>query len=70
MDSANAKDLGTKFKKVREEENFTQAQVAKKAQIHVNYYARIERGEVVPRWDIVSKVAKALSIKLKLPLEN
>lgn len=44
-------------------------EVAEKAGIHVNYYARSERGEVTPRVDIVESVAKELKIRLKLPLD-
>lgn len=58
------------LKKAREEANLTQAEVAEKAGIHVNYYARVERGEVTPRVDIVESIAKALKIKLNLPLDN
>ena len=57
------------FKQAREDANLTQSEVAEKAKIHVNYYARIERGEVTPRVDIVENIAKALKIKLKLPLD-
>ena len=39
------KDLGDKLKRAREKAKMTQAEVAAKAGIHVNYYARIERGE-------------------------
>ena len=42
----------------------------KKADIDTNYYARVERGEVKPRGYIVNDIAKALGIKLKLPLES
>ena len=56
------------FKDAREKAGLTQAQVAKKASIHPNYYARIERGEPKARGDILDKIAKALNIKLKLPL--
>lgn len=58
------------FLDAREKAGLTQAEVAKKANIHVNYYARVERGEAKPRWDIVDQIAKALDIKLKLPLES
>lgn len=58
------------FKEARERAELTQAEVAKKAGVHVNYYARVERAEVVARGDILNKIAKALNIKLKLPLEN
>lgn len=33
-----------------------------------NYYARVERGEVTPRVDIVEQIAKALKISLRFPL--
>ena len=56
------------FKTAREKARLTQFQVAEKAGIHVNYYARVERGEVTPRVDIVENIAKALKINLKLPL--
>lgn len=58
------------FKKAREDANLTQAEVAEKSGIHVNYYARVERGEVTPRVDIVNKIAKALKIEVKLPLKK
>ena len=48
----------------------TQVEVAEKAGIHYNYYARIERGEANPRVDIVDAIAKALKIKLKFPLNE
>lgn len=57
------------FKEAREKANLTQGEIAERAGIHVNYYARIERAEVVARGDILNKIAKALNIKLKLPLE-
>ena len=60
------------FREAREKSGLTQAEVAKKAGIDTNYYARIERGreDIQPRGYILNDIAKALSIKLKLPLEN
>jgi transcriptional regulator with XRE-family HTH domain len=58
------------FKSSREKAGFTQADVAQKADINVNYYARIERAEVIARGDILNRIAKALKISLKLPLDN
>ena len=64
-------DIVKIFKEAREKSGLTQAEVAKKAGIHVNYYARIERGEKIkPRGYILNNIAKALGIKLKLPLES
>jgi transcriptional regulator with XRE-family HTH domain len=37
--------LGKNIKKARKKADLTQAEVAEKAEIHVNYFARIERGE-------------------------
>ena len=56
------------FRESREESGLTQAALAKKASINANYYARVERGEVTPRVDIVEKIAKALKISLRFPL--
>ena len=57
------KDLGKKLKHCREEAKLTQAQVAELAGIHVNYYARIERGEENPTYEILLKIKKALKIE-------
>lgn len=56
------------LKQAREKAGLTQADVAEKAGIHANYYARVERGEVTPRVDVVENIAKALKIKVNLPL--
>jgi transcriptional regulator with XRE-family HTH domain len=58
------------LKEAREKAGLTQAEAAEKAGIHFNYYARVERGEVTPRVDIVENIAKALKIRLHLPLEK
>jgi len=63
-------DIATIFKNAREKAGLTQSDVADKAKIHVNYYARVERAEVVARGDILNKIAKALQIKLNLPLKD
>jgi len=58
------------FKTAREKAGLTQAEAAEKAGIHFNYYARVERGEVTPRVNIVENIAKALKIEVKLPLRR
>ncbi len=57
------KELGEKLRKVREELDLTQAEVAEKADLHVNYYARIERGEENPSFEKLQGIMKALKIK-------
>ncbi|MDP3993256.1 MAG: helix-turn-helix transcriptional regulator [bacterium] len=59
----NLKQLGEKLRKVREHSGLTQAEVANKADIHVNYYARIERGEENPSFEKLQNIMKALGIK-------
>lgn len=63
-------DVAKIFKEAREKTGLTQAEIAEKAGIHVNYYARIERAEVAARGNILNEIAKALGLKLKLPLES
>lgn len=58
------------LKEAREKAGLTQAEVAEKAGIHFNYYARVERGEVTPRVDIVENIARALKINLRLPFDK
>lgn len=68
MDQKNS--LGKILKEARIKAKLTQSEVAEGAGIHVNYYARIERGEVNPTIDIVDSIAKSLNIKIKFPLET
>ncbi len=56
-------DIGKKIKAIREKKDLTQAEVAKKAGIHFNYFARVERGEVNARIPIIEKIAKAFDVK-------
>ncbi len=60
------KDLGNKLKHAREKAKLTQAEVAERAGIHVNYYARVERGEENPTYEILIKIKKALKIESDL----
>lgn len=62
-------DIAKIFKEAREKQGLTQEEVAKKAKVSVNYYARIERADPMPRGDVVNRIAKALGIKINLPLE-
>ena len=57
------KDLGNKLKRVREKAKLTQAEVAERAGIHVNYYARIERGEENPTYEKLESIKKSLGIE-------
>ena len=55
--------LGENIKKIRLEAKLTQKQVADKADMNVNYFARIERGEENLTFEVLEKIVKALKIK-------
>lgn len=57
------KDLGDTLRKARRRANLTQAQVAADIDVHVNYYARIEREEHTPSLEVLHKIMKVLKIK-------
>lgn len=57
------KEFGEKLKEVRVKRDMTQADVARKATITVNYYARIERGEENPSFEVIKGLTAALKVK-------
>ena len=63
------KELGDKLKEARGKLMLTQADVAGKTGMTVNYYAMIERGEVNLTYNKLRKLFKTLKIKSsELPL--
>ena len=63
MATDELKKLGEKLRQVRESAHLTQADVAKAADVHVNYYARIERGEVNPSYEKLQSIKRVLKIQ-------
>lgn len=59
---STTKKIGKKLKEIRLEKGLTQAELAKKADLNANYYAKIERGEVKPAPEAYEKIAKALKV--------
>lgn len=57
------KQLGENIKKAREKLGKTQEEIALKAEIHVTYLSRIERGVVNPSMEVLENIAKALKVK-------
>lgn len=58
---ANAKN---KIKEIREQKGLTQEEVAKKAEILANYFAKIERGTINTSVEKANKIAKALEVEV------
>lgn len=55
--------FGQNIRKVRTKIGLTQEQLAERANLHVNYYARVERGEENPSYETIEKIVKALKVK-------
>jgi transcriptional regulator with XRE-family HTH domain len=55
--------IAKKLKAARLDNNFTQLELATKAGINVNYYAKVERGEAAPSIATLEKILKALKLK-------
>jgi len=62
-----SQEFGKICRKARIQAGLTQVQVAQKTDIHVNYYSRIERGEVNLSLEIMNNILKVLKIKVSLP---
>jgi len=58
-----SKKIGDKIKEIRKKKKLTQVEVAEKAGIHFNYFARLERGEVNPSIQTIESIANALKVK-------
>lgn len=56
------KKVAKRLRMLRRDRGFTQDDIAKKAKMSTNYYAKIERGEVRPSVDIYERLAKALKV--------
>ncbi|HEY4963954.1 MAG TPA: helix-turn-helix transcriptional regulator [Candidatus Saccharimonadales bacterium] len=61
-------DLTTKYiarniKQIRLQKGLTQATLADKAKVNVNYFAKVERAEIKPSVEIYEKIVKALGVK-------
>lgn len=56
------KHVAKALKEAREKGGLTQQELAKKAGINSNAYAKIERGSALPELDTLEKLAKALGV--------
>jgi len=57
------KELGERLRQARELAKMTQQEVATSAGVHVNFYARVERGEENPSFEKLQSMMKVLRIK-------
>ena len=66
MDEKAKREFGERVKTAREKLGLTQLEVAEKADMTVNYYAMIERGEVNPSFEKIKGIAKVLKLKITI----
>lgn len=63
MDSTKFRqEVGKRIKTIREKSKMTQAEVAKKAGLNINYFAVIERGEVTTSSEKLKKISDVLDV--------
>ncbi len=65
MTEKSHKIIGKNLKTARLNKNWTQVELADKAGINSNYYAKIERGDISPSYETFEKIFKALGVKSK-----
>ncbi|OGK56318.1 hypothetical protein A3J15_02605 [Candidatus Roizmanbacteria bacterium RIFCSPLOWO2_02_FULL_38_10] len=56
-------EIVAKIKAARLDKNLTQEELAKKAGINANFYAKVERGKAKPSGVTLTKIIKALGLK-------
>lgn len=56
--------LAVRLKAFREARGLRSADLARAAGLSKQLYAKYERGEVLPRWDAVVRLAEALGVSL------
>lgn len=66
ISDSNIKQFGKQIKEAREKLNLTQAYVASKSNMTVNYYAMIERGEVNPSFEKIKNLTEVLKLKITI----
>jgi HTH-type transcriptional regulator/antitoxin HipB len=59
--------LSKTLRDARLKKGLTQAQVAKKAEVSTNWYARYERGEESATFKTTEKIFKVLGLKMPAP---
>ncbi len=63
MTNKTREQIAHRLKQARLRKHLTQAELADKAGITTNYYARIERAEVTPSADILVDLITSLGVK-------
>jgi transcriptional regulator with XRE-family HTH domain len=57
------KEVANRIKEIRLSKGLTQTDVAKRGEINVGYYARVERGEIEPSVGTLERIATGLDVR-------
>ncbi len=57
--------FGKKVKELRRERKLTQAQLAEKVELSINYISQIETGEASPTFETIVKLATGLGVEIR-----
>lgn len=63
QDEKTRQEIAAKLKKFRLKKNLKQVDVANKAGLNSNFYAKVERGEAIPSVITLKKILGALKVK-------
>jgi len=61
-DKEITKTIADNLSKLRKQLRYTQKEMAEKADLNMNYYAKVERGEAIPSLKTIKKLAKAFKV--------
>jgi transcriptional regulator with XRE-family HTH domain len=59
-----AKQIPDNLSRIRKEQHYTQKDLAIRAGLNPNYYAKVERGDGIPSLKTLVKIAKALDVSI------
>ncbi len=59
-----AKNLGRRLRYLRAQAGITQLELAKKASMDRTYLCRLERGKILPRYDVLVRLAESLGVSV------
>ena len=62
--------IADRLRTIRTEKGFTQGEVAEKAAINTNYYAKVERGETTASIPMLEKIADVLGVDISEIFSN
>lgn len=61
-DNEITKTIANNLSKYRKQLRYTQKEMAEKADLNMNYYAKVERGEAIPSLKTIKKLTKAFKV--------